>query len=160
MNAVTRQTIVCRQCGTWGDDSMPAKAADLCGYCSDDDNTALVWADADTLIVARMSTGNLVRTITWNLGTDRVSEELTSSAGTHHTERSTDLPTIIDYALASGWTLDVLTSNDENAKVLVELRETADTTVTVGSGPGQVNVVNRMTKNAAAYEVTNVLLDR
>lgn len=45
-----KQTIVCRQCGTWGDDSMPSYAKDMCGYCSAQGSVALVWVDADLAI--------------------------------------------------------------------------------------------------------------
>lgn len=41
-----KQTTPCRQCGTWGDDTMQPYRTDMCGYCSDDGNVALVWADA------------------------------------------------------------------------------------------------------------------
>lgn len=44
------ETKACRQCGAQGDDSMESYAKDMCGYCSDAGNVALVWADADKAI--------------------------------------------------------------------------------------------------------------
>lgn len=44
------ETKACRQCGTCGDDSMESYAKDMCGYCSDAGNVALVWADADKAV--------------------------------------------------------------------------------------------------------------
>lgn len=45
-----KQTSICRQCDTWGDDSLPSYAEDMCGYCSAEGNTALVWKDAGKAI--------------------------------------------------------------------------------------------------------------